>query len=107
ASQPCRPLHPEAFQNCLRQRRMQLRDRERTVPALLRLSFGQLIVVLALLNVHSLAYAQDLTGKWVLSGTKLDNGETLITLLELKQSGSKLTGNIKSPGYIFDVIGDV
>jgi len=86
---------------------MQLRDRERTVPALLRLSFGQLIVVLALLNVHSLAYAQDLTGKWVLSGTKLDNGETLITLLELKQSGSKLTGNIKSPGYIFDVIGDV
>jgi alpha-galactosidase len=49
--------------------------------------------------------AQSLAGKWVSTGRPLDNGERNISILELKQDGSNLTGTMSTLGYTTDVKG--
>ena len=49
--------------------------------------------------------AQTLAGRWVGTDRVLDNGEKLISILELKQDGNQLTGTLKSESYSMDVHG--
>jgi hypothetical protein len=44
-------------------------------------------------------YGQNLTGRWTIVGQTLDNGEQLRSIVELKQSGNELTGEMKNLGY--------
>jgi alpha-galactosidase len=52
-------------------------------------------------------YGQGLAGRWAATGRTLDNGEQEKYLLELKQSGSDLTGMLKTLGYSVEVRGTV
>jgi alpha-galactosidase len=60
---------------------------------------------LALLAVPG--YGQGVTGRWVIPGRTLDNGEQQKTILELKQDGSALTGTLATMGFSADVKGTV
>ncbi len=46
-----------------------------------------------------------LAGRWAATGRTLDNGEQEKTILELKQSGNRLSGTIKSLSFSIDVKG--
>lgn len=60
---------------------------------------------LCLMLVTLPGYAQSLAGRWVAIGRTLDNGEQEKTILELKQTGSQLTGTLKSQSFSMDVNG--
>jgi alpha-galactosidase len=64
------------------------------MPSKFAFSAAALSIVLAL--QAATAYGQTLAGRWVTEGRKLDNGEQLKTILELKQNGSELTGEVKA-----------
>ncbi|MGA2538390.1 MAG: glycoside hydrolase family 27 protein [Terracidiphilus sp.] len=51
------------------------------------------------------AYAQTLAGRWIAEGRTLDNGEQQKSILELKQNGSELSGELKTLGYSVEVKG--
>ena len=50
-------------------------------------------------------FAQSLTGRWAANGRTLDNGETELTILDLKQTGSTLTATLQSTGFSLDLKG--
>ena len=64
-----------------------------------------LLMTFAVLSGVVSAYGQGLTGKWASPGKPLDNGENPISILELKQSGSVLTGSLSSAGYSVEIHG--
>ena len=51
------------------------------------------------------ARGQGLAGRWAASGKTMENGEVQKAILELKQTGSELTGNITALGFATDVKG--
>lgn len=55
-------------------------------------------VLLALWPALACKHGHGLTGRWVLDSKTLDNGEQIITVLEMKQTGNELTGRVRSPG---------
>jgi alpha-galactosidase len=69
-----------------------------------RLAAGAAIALLCVL-MPSPGRAQTLAGRWVGTDRVLDNGEKLISILELKQDGKQLTGTLKSESYSMDVHG--
>lgn len=69
-----------------------------------RLAAGAAIALLCVL-MPSPGLAQTVAGRWVGTDRVLDNGEKLISILELKQDGSQLTGTLKSESYSMDVHG--
>jgi alpha-galactosidase len=48
---------------------------------------------------------QTLTGRWTITGQTLDNGEEARSILELKESGSDLTGQLKNLDYSVELKG--
>ena len=44
-------------------------------------------------------YGQTLTGRWAIAGQTLDNGEESRSIVELKENGNDLTGQMKNLGY--------
>src|ERR1700722_7989034 len=50
-------------------------------------------------------YGQSLTGRWVIEGKTLDNGEQNKSVVELKQDGNNITGTLKTLGYSVDLKG--
>jgi alpha-galactosidase len=60
---------------------------------------------IVLMLVSSVAHAQTLAGRWISEGRKLDNGEQQRSILELKQNGTELTGELKTLGYSVQVKG--
>ena len=62
-----------------------------------------IVLFLGVTTIH----AQSLTGRWSVNGNKLENGEQNTTILDLKQDGNQLTGNIESLGYSIPVKGTV
>jgi alpha-galactosidase len=50
-------------------------------------------------------YGQGLTGRWVVLGKALDNGEQLKSIVELKQNGNVLTGSMKNLDYTVELRG--
>jgi alpha-galactosidase len=50
-------------------------------------------------------YGQNLTGRWVVSGRVLDNGEQSKSIVDLKQSGNELTGTMKNLDYAVQMKG--
>jgi alpha-galactosidase len=69
-----------------------------------KLAAGAVIALLWVL-MPSPGRAQTLAGRWVGTDRVLDNGEKLISILELKQDGNQLTGTLKSESYSMDVHG--
>ncbi len=63
-----------------------------------------LLVVIAFTVVVP-AHGQGLSGTWKYSGKPLDNGETPISFLQLKQNGSDLTGSLTTLGYAEELRG--
>jgi alpha-galactosidase len=53
----------------------------------------------------SCLHAQSLAGKWAVNNLTLDNGEVDKIVLELNQSGTELTGTVKTLGFSADVKG--
>ena len=53
------------------------------------------------------AAAQSLTGRWLATGKALENGEQQKAILELKQDGDQITGNLRGLGFQNDVTGTV
>jgi len=51
------------------------------------------------------AHGQTLTGRWIAEGRTLDNGEQQKSILELKQNGADLSGELKTLGYSVAVKG--
>jgi alpha-galactosidase len=45
------------------------------------------------------AHGQNLTGRWTYSGKPLDNGEKPMSIVDLKQNGTELTGSLTTLGY--------
>ena len=62
---------------------------------------------LAALTITACSTQPKFTGRWLLAGKTLENGEQLKALLDLKQDGSNLTGSIHSLSFKDDVKGDV
>jgi alpha-galactosidase len=52
-----------------------------------------------------LVQAQSLSGRWVVEGRTLDNGEHTKTILELKDDGGKLSGSLITLGYNAKITG--
>jgi alpha-galactosidase len=50
-------------------------------------------------------YGQSLTGRWTIAGQTLDNGEQSRSIVELKESGNDLTGQMKNLGYSVELKG--
>ena len=69
-----------------------------------RSAAGPAIALLCVL-IPSPGRAQTLAGRWVGTDRVLDNGEKLISILELKQDANQLTGTLKSETYSMDVHG--
>lgn len=66
----------------------------------------QLLLIAYLMSASSALFGQEFNGRWVIpSTTKLDNGDSQKTILELKQTGQALTGTVKTLGYSFKVKG--
>jgi len=63
-----------------------------------------IFLVGAALSAH-LANAQSLAGRWIAEGRTLDNGEQQKSILELKQDGNNLTGELKTLGFSVAVKG--
>ncbi len=61
---------------------------------------GCCVVLLA-----SAAWGQTLAGRWVAIGRTLDNGEQEKSILELKQNGNELRGELKTLGFTAEVKG--
>lgn len=84
---------------------MQTKDGVMRLRATTRLSaFGFLICVLLL---AASGYGQNLTGRWSMVGTQLDNGEFQRGVLDLTQSGGDLKGRLVALGFSVDVKGTV
>jgi len=60
---------------------------------------------LCLMLVTVPGHGQSLAGRWAAIGRTLDNGEQEKTILELTQTGSQLTGTLKSQSFSMDVNG--
>ncbi len=73
--------------------------------AYVRMSLLPLFLFLLPLTILVTGCEKGLNGKWAASGRTLDNGEKQLSILELKQSGSDLTGTFKTLGYSVDVKG--
>jgi alpha-galactosidase len=81
-------------------------SRIRNVASITAALSWSLSVIAALAFNPSAASAQNtLAGRWIAEGRKLDNGEEQKTLLELKQNGPLLTGELKTLGYSVAVKG--
>lgn len=52
-------------------------------------------------------FAQTLTGRWAAEGRHLDNGETELSILTVKQDGSNLTGTLQSTGFSIELKGTI
>ncbi len=52
-------------------------------------------------------FGQSLAGRWAAIGRTLDNGEQEMTILELTQTGSQLSGTLKSQSFSMDLSGTV
>jgi alpha-galactosidase len=76
---------------------MQKMKRKRRVLVIVTASVAGALLIL--LQTATPAYSQDLTGRWVVVGEPLDNGEQLRSIVELKQSGNELNGSIKTPVF--------
>jgi alpha-galactosidase len=50
-------------------------------------------------------FAQTLAGRWAAPGRTLDNGETELTILDLHQDGSNLSGTLQSTGFSMELKG--
>ncbi|MDE3199943.1 MAG: glycoside hydrolase family 27 protein [Acidobacteriota bacterium] len=64
-------------------------------------------LITALLLLAAPLFAQTLSGRWASEGRKLDNGETELTILTIKQDGSNLTGTLESTGFSVELKGTV
>lgn len=67
----------------------------------------RLLALTAFFAILCPAFGQSLAGRWAIPGRTLDNGEQQLYLLNLKQDGSKLTGEMESAGGSFNVTGTV
>ncbi len=65
------------------------------------LGFTTLLACLAL----SSAFGQTVAGKWVAPGRVLDNGENNRMLLDLQQSGTQITGTMRTLGHLYTLEG--
>jgi alpha-galactosidase len=57
--------------------------------------------------ITSCKSAPDLTGRWFATGKTMANGEQQRTILDLKQTGNQLAGNVRGLGFQTDVKGTV
>jgi alpha-galactosidase len=73
--------------------------------AIKRLTVSVAALSLAWALQAATAYGQTLAGRWMALGRTLDNGEQQKSILELKQDGSQLTGELKMLGYSVQVKG--
>ena len=80
----------------------EMRNRVRRLATAARSASG-LLFCLVLFAVPG--YAQSLAGRWAATGRTLDNGEQEKSILELKQDGSELTGDLKTLGFSVEVKG--
>jgi alpha-galactosidase len=51
--------------------------------------------------------APNLTGRWFATGKTLANGEQQKAILDLKQEGTQISGNVRGLGFQTDVKGTV
>jgi alpha-galactosidase len=86
---------------------MLTKSRGKRTRARLRISLFQLLIGAFALSVAVAAYGQTISGRWAASGQTLTNGEKQLSILDLKQSGSALTGTLKTLGYSVDITGTV
>jgi alpha-galactosidase len=63
------------------------------------------IAAAGVLMLATSASAQSLTGRWLATGRALENGEQQKAILELKQKGDQLTGNLHGLGFQNNVTG--
>ena len=70
-----------------------------------RRNAGGALALFCMLLMPMLGQAQTIAGRWVAVDRVLDNGEKLISILELKQDGNQLTGTVKSESFSMDVHG--
>jgi len=70
-----------------------------------RRNAGGALPLFCILLIPTLGGAQTIAGRWVTVDRVLDNGEKLISILELKQDGNQLTGTVKSESFSMDVHG--
>ena len=71
------------------------------------LAAGMAGLLLAMMLTACKPAAPNLTGKWFASGKTLANGEQQKAILDLKQDGNQLTGNVRGLGFQTDVKGTV
>jgi len=64
-------------------------------------------LLLCLLLVATFSQAQSLAGRWAATGNTLDNGEVLKAILDLKQTGTQLSGSVTTLGFATNVQGTV
>jgi alpha-galactosidase len=94
----------QMFQN-RRKREMHLQNAQGPTHSSIRTSLLRLFVMVMPLILLVPGYGQNLTGKWAVAGPTLDNGEKQLSILELKQNGTEVTGTLKGSGYSFNVTG--
>jgi alpha-galactosidase len=70
------------------------------------LAAGMAGLFLAML-ITSCKSAPDLTGRWFATGKTMANGEQQRTILDLKQTGNQVAGNVRGLGFQTDVKGTV
>jgi alpha-galactosidase len=70
-----------------------------------KFAFGVAALSIVFALQAATAYGQTMAGRWVALGRTLDNGEQQKSILELKQDGSQLTGELKMLGYSVQVKG--
>jgi len=75
----------------------------RRTRAALRVNAAVLFICLGMQAVAG--HGQGLTGRWVVLGKALENGEQLKSIVELKQSGNELTGTMKNQDYSVELKG--
>ena len=73
--------------------------------SLTKMSIPKAAMFIGLALILSAAHAQTLAGRWISEGRKLDNGEQQKTILELKQDGNDLTGELKTLAYSVHIKG--
>ena len=86
---------------------MQMRNKQPGTRVAARRVLRHLLVLVSTFAVLSPAFGQSLAGRWVVPGRTLDNGEQLLSILDLKQDGSNLSGKLESESGTFNVTGTV
>ncbi len=86
---------------------MQAIKTNKAIRASQRVSLIALFLLIASFVPIARAHGQAIAGRWTIAGETLDNGEKQISILDLKQSGSDLTGTFKTLNYTVEVKGTV